>query len=169
MPIAADMNKIAFIVFFGISLSIVGGCGKKEAPQAKAPPANMTPPPAKVEEEPEEEPEKPVYVYSGDRFRDPFTEVGQTTVYQPDAIFNPQQAKVVAIVYSPRIRSAAIKISGTGSYYVTGNRIFDIMGKTVKGYKAQVFVDKVVVKGEADEVFELKIRETEKVEEEKSL
>jgi hypothetical protein len=55
-------------------------------------------------------------------------------------------------------KSAVLSVGGSGSYFVKTGKIFDIMGKTVEGYTAKIFVDKVVLSGEADNVFELKIK-----------
>ncbi len=145
-------------------LPVFPSCRKKPETTA-APVVQIAPPPPPV---PKEEPkEKPVYVYTGDRFRDPFMPAGQTGNYQPDAVFDPQRATVKGIIYGAQFKSAVLNVGGSGSYFIRGGRIFDIMGKTVEGYSAKVFIDKVVVMGEADNVFELKIRGND--EEEKSL
>jgi len=107
---------------------------------------------------PEQPKEKQVYVYSGDRFRDPFTPAGQNTNYQPDAVFDPQRAAVKAIIYGPEYKTAVLNVGGSGSYFVKDGKIYDIMGKPVEGYSAKIFIDKVVVLGEADNVIELKIK-----------
>jgi hypothetical protein len=120
------------------------------------------PPPSPVVEQPKE---KPVYVYSGDRFRDPFVPAGTTGSYQPDAVFDPQKATVKGIVFGPTAKTAVLSVGSGGTYFVKAGKIFDIMGKTIEGFSAKVFADKVVINGEADNVFELKIRN----EEEKSL
>lgn len=165
--------KTLFLIFLGVNLGMLffSSCGgrKKSSlpPKAKASP--LVSEEQKVEDVEKETQEKPVYVYSGDRFRDPFVEVGQTTVYQPDAIFNPDQAKLKAVIYSRRLRSALLNVSGGGSYFVKGGRIFDIMGKTMTGFKAKIFPEKVVISGEEDDVFELKLRESEDDEEESDL
>jgi len=154
-----------FFLFSGAILFI--GC-KEDKKKIVRPPSPKTvkteiPKPEVIEEEKDE---KPVYVYSGDRFKNPFVEIGQSTVYQPDAVFNPEQAKVKGIIFSKRLKSAIIQMGGSGSYFAKGSRIIDIMGKTVKGYSSKIFKDKVVIIGEADDVFELKIRENENEEEE---
>jgi hypothetical protein len=38
------------------------------------------------------------------------------------------------------------------------------MGKAIEGYSAKIFVDKVVILGEADNVFELKIKNADEEE-----
>lgn len=163
MPTKVNAMKIPFVTILVLSLMILtSSCKKTETappPQAQT----VTPPAPEAPQSPaaEEVKEKPVYVYAGDRYRDPFAEVGQTGVYQSDAIFNPNQARVKAIIYGTKIKSAVIQIAGSGSYFVTQSQIIDIMGKTVKGFKAQIFPEKVLIKGEGDEMYELKIRETE--------
>ena len=149
-----------------LSLLLVPSCKKKQArPDSVLP---VAPPVVTLPEPVKEEPkEKPVYVYSGDRFRDPFTPAGQATNYQPDAVFDPQRASLKGIIFGHDLKSAVLIVGGSGSYFVRSGRIFDIMGKTVEGYSAKVFVDKVLVLGEADNIFELKIRNND--EEEKSL
>lgn len=146
-------------------------CGGEDETVKRPAPARPAPPTPKSEpKEPEAEPEEtPVYVYSGDRFRDPFTELNESTVYQPDAVFNPQQAKLTAVVVGRRIRSAVLQVPGGGSYFIDGARIIDVMGKPVRGFRAKVFIDKVVLSGEADESYVLKLRESEDEQEEKTL
>jgi hypothetical protein len=141
-----------------LAFLLIQGCGgKKEeaAPKATAP--APAPPPAVVEAPRE----KPVYLYSGDKFRDPFTPAGQTNNYQADAIFDPGRASVKAIIYGGAHRGAVLSAGGSASYFVKDGRIFDVMGKTVEGFTAKIFVDKVIVLGEADTAFELKIRNDE--------
>ena len=135
---------------------VLSGC-KSEEPQniVATPPVTIAPPPPPVVEAPKE---KPVYVYSGDRFRDPFVPAGTTGSYQPDAVFDPTKATVKGIVYGPESRSAVLSVGSQGTYFVKSGKIFDIMGKPVEGFTAKVFADKVVINGEADNVFELKIR-----------
>jgi hypothetical protein len=157
-------NSFANIAALSLLALLWSGCGKKEVPAAiVAPPplANLAPP---VIEQPKE---KPVYVYSGDRFRDPFVPAGTTANYQPDAVFDPQRAAVKGIIFGRGYKSAVLTVGGTGSYFIKSGKIIDIMGKAVDGFSAKVFVDKVLVLGEADNVYELKIREDE--EEEKPL
>jgi hypothetical protein len=144
-------------------LMLLPGC-KDEAPQniSTAPPVLPPSAPSPVAEQPKE---KPVYVYSGDRFRDPFVPAGTTGSYQADAVFDPQKATVKGIVFGPNAKSAMLAVGSGGTYFIKAGKIFDIMGKPVEGFTAKVFPDKVVISGEADNVFELKIRK----EEEKSL
>jgi len=157
MRIKAELHSLIFMM---VGIILLQACGEKKS--VKSTPAPQRPQPVAAATVPDDETkEKPVYVYSGERFKDPFMELGQSTSYSPDAIFNPNQAKVKAIIYSPRIRSAVLQVSGSGSYFIKGGRIFDVMGKTMKGFRAKVFIDKVIISGETDDVFELKIRETE--------
>jgi hypothetical protein len=148
----------------GLILLLVGlwGCGT-EAPTTQAPPIPK-PQEDSFAKEPQvlqEDEEIPIYVYEGDRFRDPFMPVGQVTSYQPDAVFDPQRAEVTAIIFGRSYRSAVLRIGGAGSYFVKSGKIFDIMGKTIDNYRARVLVDRVIITGEAEEIFELKIRQTE--------
>ncbi len=149
------------LIFFSLT-----ACGKKKGDQSIP-----TPPMPEVSQAvpaPEVAKEKPVYLYSGDRFRDPFMPAGQANNYQPDAVFDPQRATVKGIIFGDAYKSAVMTVGGSGSYFVKAGRIFDIMGKPVDGYSAKIFVDKVIVLGEADNVFELKIKNTDD-EEEKAL
>ena len=147
-----------WISFLAVGVAGLSGCGE-EAPQniASAPPV-MPPPPPPVVEQPKE---KPVYVYSGDRFRDPFIPSGTTGSYQPDAVFDPSKTTVRGIIFGSAAKTAVLSAAGGGTYFVKAGKIFDIMGKTVDGFSAKVFADKVVVLGEADNVYELKIRNDE--------
>lgn len=160
------MRRFSFSVGVALALGWLSiGCGKKETAQpASQPPAPVVVRPPASPEAPKE---KPIYVYSGDRFRDPFIPAGQANNYQPDAVFDPQRASVKGIIFGKGYKSAVLNIGGSGSYFVKSGRIFDIMGKPVDGYSAKIFVDKVLVLGEADNVFELKIKNTD--EEDKAL
>lgn len=132
-------------------------CGKKDMSSEipKAPVAAPVQPAVVTAEAPKE---KPIYVYSGDRFRDPFVPAGQATNYQPDAVFDPQRATVKGIIFGQEYRSAVLTVGGSGTYFIKGGKIFDVMGKNIEGYTTKIFVDKVVLTGEADNVFELKIK-----------
>jgi hypothetical protein len=141
--------------FLGIAL-FISSC-KKKAPPPPPPEPVVEVVPSPVDETPKE---KPVYVYSGDRFRDPFTPAGLSTSYQPDAVFDPQRAVIRGIIFGPKLQSAVLSIGGTGTYFVKEGRIYDIMGKFVEGYKAKVAKDKVTITGEADNVFELKLQDS---------
>jgi hypothetical protein len=147
--------KISFLSLLTVfAVGFFPACSKKKA-SASPPP----PPVAKLPEPTPEQPkEKPVYVYSGDRFRDPFTPSGLATNYQPDAVFDPQRATVKGIIFGPKLQSAVVMVGGTGTYFVRSGRIFDVMGKTVDGFSAKVFKDKVTISGEGDNVYELKLQ-----------
>lgn len=147
------------------AILMLAACGKNE-PLPIAPTNIPAPPPVQPAAVPEAPKEKPVYVYSGDRFRDPFTPAGQTTNYQPDALFDPARVSVKAIIYGKKHRSAVLSMGGAGTYFAKAGRIFDIMGKTVDGFSAKVYENRVVIVGEADNTFELKLRNDE---EEKTL
>jgi len=150
--------------FVIVMVAVLGcGSGKDESKSKKTtapPPAKATQPVPPSPVEVEKPKEKEVYAYSGDRFRNPFIPAGKTNNYKPDAIFNPEQASVKAIIHSRRMRSAVLNVRGSGSYFVNAGRIFDIMGKTVKGFTARVFVNRVVVSGEGN-AYVLKIRNKE--------
>lgn len=150
MPVKLFTYLIVFSSF------LICGCGgKNESKNIETP---IPPVVAQTTPTPELPKEKPVYIYSGDRFRDPFTPAGQTNSYQTDAVFEPQKATVKGIIFGPSQKSAVLMVGGSGTYFVKAGRIFDIMGKIVEGYSAKIFVDKVVVLGEADNVYELKIK-----------
>ncbi len=142
-----------------VSFLLISGCGGKGESQNVAPSIPQVV--AQPTPTPELPKEKPVYIYSGDRFRDPFTPAGQTNSYQTDAVFEPQKATVKGIIFGPSQKSAVLTVGGSGTYFVKAGRIFDIMGKIVEGYSAKIFVDKVVVLGEADNVYELKIKNSD--------
>jgi len=155
-----DRTRSLGVAFLSVGLLagafVLPGC-KSEEPQniSSAPPVLPAPAPSVVAETPKE---RPVYVYSGDRFRDPFVPAGTTGSYQPDAVFDPTKAQVKGIVFGPAARSAMLSLGSGVTYFIKSGKIFDIMGKPVEGFSAKVFVDKVVINGEADNVFELKIR-----------
>lgn len=149
--------SLLFIAIMG--LFIATSC-KKDSAENNLPKAPELPPaPSTPIAEPVKE--KPVYVYSGDRFRDPFLPAGQSTNYQPDAVFDPQRAKVMGIIFGKDYKSAVLSVGGSGTYFIKGGKIFDVMGKSVEGYGVKIFVDKVVLSGEADNVFELKIQSSD--------
>jgi hypothetical protein len=153
------LTGIFFASVMAAGLVLLPGCGGEsdEKPVVSAVPPPM-PAPSPVVEQPKE---KPVYVYSGDRFRDPFMPSGTSASYQPDAVFDPTKATVHGIIFGPTAKSAVLSTGGSGTYFVKSGKIFDIMGKPVEGFSVKVFADKVVVTGEADNVFELKIRNDE--------
>ena len=148
----------------GLFAVLLAACGKDEEarPPAPPPPAPQARPPAPPA--PETPEEKPVYVYQGDTFRDPFVPAGVASTYSPQAVFDPARAKVRGIIFGGRYRSAVITVGEAGTYFVTGSRIFDVMGKNVPEFSARIFDDRVVIKGEADTVFELKLRDEEEEE-----
>lgn len=154
-PITAGL--LAFVL--GTGALILSGCAD-EPPQniSSAPPVLPPPPPPPAAEQPKE---RPVYVYSGDRFRDPFIPAGTTGSYQPDAVFDPSKATLHGVIFGPTSRTAVLSASGGGTYFVKAGKIFDIMGKTIDGFTAKVYKDRIVINGEADSVFELKIRNEE--------
>jgi hypothetical protein len=161
MRIQGDMKRKNYQFIFAIgflsALLTASACKKKgqhDEGNKQAPPPVVNAPPV-VPQPPKE---KPVYVYSGDRFRDPFVPAGQSTNYQPNAIFDPQRATVRGIIFGHGYKTAVLTVGGSGSYFVKAGKIFDIMGKTIDGYTAKIFIDKVVIVGEADNIFELKIK-----------
>lgn len=151
------MTLKPFIVASLVLLAACSGKEEKRTPPPPPPPPVAAPPPA----QPEASKEKPIYIYSGDRFRDPFTPAGQTTNYQPDALFDPQRVAVKAIVYGKTHKSAVLTMGGSGTYFAKSGRIIDIMGKTVEGFSVKVYENRVVIVGEADNVYELKLRSEE--------
>jgi hypothetical protein len=151
-------TKYTLIVMLAaLSAGFFSSC-KKKAPPPPPPPPPVVKAPEPVQEAPKE---KPVYVYSGDRFRDPFTPTGLSTSYQPDAVFDPQRATVKGLIFGTKMQSAVLQVGGTGTYFVRSGRIFDIMGKNVEGYSAKIFKDKVSITGEGDTVYELKLQNPE--------
>jgi len=139
------------------SVLLIGniGCGSKPVDKARKPApviaAPITPPAAQPKE-------KQVYVYSGDRFRDPFVPAGQSSAYQADAVFDPQRATVKGIVFGGQQKGAVLNVGGTGTYFVRDGRIIDIMGKLIEGFTAKVLVNKVIVQSSDDSTYELKIK-----------
>ncbi len=159
MPIKKFLNNHVPFLILAFFFLILGACRKKQPDLPPPPqPVQQGVPVNPVVEEPKE---KPVYVYTGDRFRDPFTPTGSTSNYQPEAIFDPQRTSVKAIIYSKEIKTAILNVTGSGSYFVKAGHIFDIMGKTVKGYSAKIMPDRVIILGEADTTFELKIKNSD--------
>lgn len=138
-----------------LALTLNMGCSKSQEKVRKPPappaPAPAAPPPAVPKE-------KQVYVYSGDRFRDPFVPAGQSSAYQADAIFDPQRATVKGIVFGGQQKGAVLNVGGAGVYFVRDGRIIDIMGKYVEGFTAKVLVNKVILQSSDDSTYELKIK-----------
>lgn len=146
-----------FIILGFVSLPLMTGCGSKKnaAPVVKEASKAVEAPPALPPEPPKA---KPVYVYSGDRFRDPFMPAGQSSSYQPDAVFEPQRATLKAIIHGDHYKTAVVSVGSNGVYFIKDGHIFDVMGKPSEGFKAQVFEDRVVIHGEADTTYEIKMR-----------
>lgn len=138
---------------------ILSSCSKKEAPLPAIPASTSSMAPITAKKE--EAKERPVYVYAGDKFRDPFNPAGQAATFQTDTVFDPQRATLKAVVYGSSMRSAVLSVGGSGAFYVKKGQIFDVMGKTVKGFSAKVFADRVIVLGEADTSYEIKLRPNE--------
>ncbi len=107
---------------------------------------------------PTPEKEKQIYAYSGDQYRDPFMPAGASSSYQSDTVFDAGRAIVKGIIFGPELKTATLILGTGGSYFVKSGRIFDVMGKTIEGFSAKVFADKVVIQGESDNVYELKIK-----------
>ncbi|MFN0116962.1 MAG: hypothetical protein ACKVQC_01545 [Elusimicrobiota bacterium] len=157
-------SKIIYIVFIFVgSFLHFFGCGKGNKSNVAAPPPEKAPIPAPQPSLPPKE--KPVYVYSGDKFRDPFVPSGQSSNYKADAVFDPQRATLKGIVNGEKgTKTALLMLTGSGTYFVRSGLIFDVMGKNVKGFTAKVFDQKVVITGEGDNVYEIKIKELEEKE-----
>ena len=156
MHMRADTHfKIAFAAAF-IALA---GCGKKQVPPPPPPaPIELPAPPPPVVEAPKE---KPIYVYAGDRYRDPFVPAGFTGGYAIDAVFDPGKASVKGIIYGPGQKTAVLTTAAGNTYFVKSGKIYDVMGKPVEGYTAKVLPEKVVVSNGTENEFELKIRNEE--------
>ncbi len=162
MPVNPNSSLLGklFGTFAALILICFSSCRKKNTEDQQQ--AQTAAPVAKAQPQASQAPkEKPVYVYSGDRFRDPFIPAGQSTNYQPNAVFDPQRATVRGIIFGHGYKTAVLTVGGSGSYFVKAGKIFDIMGKTIEGYSAKIFVDKVVILGESDNTFELKIKPAE--------
>ncbi len=155
-----SVNSLTLVrrMFLAESLAMVlfvVGCNKKN--EIPAPPKNLpsvtAPTPAAAAPTP-----KPVYVYGGDHYRDIFIPVGASSSYMGEAVFDPQKLALKGIIFSPRYKSAVLVVSGSGVYFVRDDRIFDVMGKTVKGFSAKVMTDRVIVMNESDNRFEIKMK-----------
>src|ERR1044071_6776388 len=122
------VNRLTGSFLFLLVVFLGSSCGKKEAPPPPPPviPAAAPTPAAEVIKE------KPVYVYGGDKYRDPFQAAGASTNYQAEAVFDPHRSTVKGIIFSSNLKSAVLSVSGSGTYFIKQGKIFDIMGKTVK-------------------------------------
>ncbi|MCB4755700.1 MAG: hypothetical protein LHV69_01470 [Elusimicrobia bacterium] len=131
-------------------------CRKKASTTAVA---ELPKPPIPVQAAPQPTPikEKQIYVYSGDQYRDPFVPTGQSSNYKADAVFDPVRSVVKGIIFGRELKSAVLT-GNAGSYFVKSGRIFDVMGKIIEGYTADIFVDKVVIQNEAGNTYELKVK-----------
>jgi hypothetical protein len=154
--------KFSTLSLIGL-IGLLATFGCKNADDTRAPrpaPAVAPPPPPPVVQAKE----KQVYVYSGDRFRDPFVPAGQSSAYQADAIFDPQRAVVKGIVFGGQQKGAVLIVGGSGTYFVKDGRIIDVMGKYVEGFSAKVSVDRVILQSSDDSTYELKLKGSEEEE-----
>lgn len=153
-------NKKNFLVTSLFILSAFAGCKKGNLPPSeinsipKVSPSPIT--------SPETGKEKKMYVYNGDKFKDPFIPAGISSNYQPDAVFDPKRAQLKALIYGPQLKSALIMVGGTVSYFVKGDQMFDVMGKIIQGYVPKVYENKVLIYGEGDTMFEYTIKKNAK-------
>ncbi len=151
-------NTFLKIAVGGACLALFA-CGKKEAASPPPPVPVISQPAAPTTVEAPKE--KQVYVYAGDRFRDPFVPAGFSGGYSVDAVFDPAKSSVRGIIYGPGQKTAVLATGAGNTYFVKSGKIYDVMGKVVEGYTAKVFPDKVVVSNGAENEFELKIRTDE--------
>jgi hypothetical protein len=93
--------------------------------------------------------QKPVethkYIYSADRFVDPFIpSVGAGSAAAPQG-FEPAGAEVGGLISTARGKLAIIKVSTGGTYIVKGGHLVDHSGHIVPNYLARINPDSVVV------------------------
>jgi len=148
-------SQHGFLAGLGLLVVLSTACSKQSEvpPPPKSLPPLTVPTPVAVEPK-----EKPLYVYNGDHYRDIFMPVGASASYQAEGLFDPQKSSVHGIIFSPRYKAAVLTVMGSGTYFVKGGQIFDIMGKQVKGYSVKVLADRVIILSESDNTFEIKLK-----------
>lgn len=105
------------------------------------------------------EKEKTPYIYQGDKFRDPFAPSGFVVVSKTESMFDPQNTKLRGIIFSNAFKTAIITTTGGGSYFIKNGRIFDVMSKPIIGFSAKVMVDRIIILDDADNKYEIKIKD----------
>jgi len=85
------------------------------------------------------------YVYSADRFADPFIParaLGVPTFLQH---FDPAGARLGGLITTPTGKIAMLRIATGATFIVKGGRLIDAAGRTVPGYYARVASGSVIV------------------------
>lgn len=109
----------------------------------------------------------PVYVYRGDRFRDPFIPLvgapgagfdGPHPVSEPLSPFNPVGAELKGILKTTSGRWAVIRTSEGGTYLVQNGKIFDPKRKAVEGFQGIVKEKTVVILGPKNQEVEVRLK-----------
>ncbi len=108
----------------------------------------------------------PVYVFKGDRFRDPFIPlVGASLGYEgprasaePISPFNPSNVELKGIIKTTSGRWAVMRTSEGVTYLIQNGKIYDPKRKPVEGFQCVVKEKSVVVMGPGKQESELLLK-----------
>ncbi len=156
------MNKRnRFFSVLGFSLSTISTLYGVEAPVPKTGVQLAQATPAALATTAPATPAYKLYVYYGDRYRDPFVPLNGDFRGDQNALERPPQiASLVlkGIVQDSRGRMALL-ISGLNSYILKGGRLYDGRNRMVKKIAGVIKTDSVVIIGADRTVRELKTKQ----------
>ena len=107
------------------------------------------------------------YVYTGDRFRDPFVPLsggasgGYLRPVEDVGPFNPVGLSLKGIVAAPTGRWAVVRTKEGGTYFIKDGKIFDPKRKAVEGYQAIVQEKSIVILGPKGQEIEVGLKTSE--------
>lgn len=155
------MKKTLFAII--IAAFFAASCGRPGPSGPVAPQAKQFAPKPVAAVYQKKEP--PVYKYSGDRYRDPFTPlVGQGAYFsENDESATPSIASLTLKGIIGEGKSKIALISGAGSTYILKNsRLYDNRQRQIKGITGAIKTDSVVIIAPDKTVKELRLREKSK-------
>ncbi|MBL0058215.1 MAG: hypothetical protein IPP35_03710 [Elusimicrobia bacterium] len=114
-------------------------------------------------------PAQPVFVFRGDRIRDPFVplvgapaSVGAApSPSLPLSAFNPQGAELKGILKTPTGRWAVLRTSEGAVYMVQNGKVFDPKRKVVEGFQGIVKERTLIILGPKNQEVELRLKKDE--------
>ncbi|MGQ0644022.1 MAG: hypothetical protein ACT4O3_00825 [Elusimicrobiota bacterium] len=159
-PRAGWRRLLAVGVFWGLGTALcVSGAASAQAPAANGSPAAADPAAAAPVSPP-----PPVYVYQGDRFRDPFIALaGQGFVEMAatpteEGEFDPNAVELKGIIRGPGGRMALLRTPGGAPFIVKEGKIFNTKKKAVQGYVGIVKEKSLVMIGPNNKLTELSLK-----------
>jgi hypothetical protein len=114
-------------------------------------------------------PAEPVFIFRGDRIRDPFVPLvgapssagAAPAPSTPLSAFNPQGAELKGILKTPTGRWAVLRTSEGAAYMVQNGKIFDPKRKVVEGFQGIVKERTLIILGPKNQEVELRLKKDE--------